>query len=169
MLLVSCSLNAQSRSRRLADHANQVMVAAGVTVDYIDLRDLALPLCNGFESAAHPAVQPLRERVVRADGAILAVPIYNFDVNAACKNFIELTGRAWSDKVVGFMCAAGGRNSYMSVMALASSLMLDFRCVIVPRFVYASKADFDPQLSAEVTERVEALCVRTTEMATRLK
>jgi FMN reductase len=58
-------------------------------------------------------------------------------VNAVAKNLIELTGRAWIYKLVGFMCAAGGQASYMSVMNIANSLMLDFRCLVVPRFVYA--------------------------------
>ncbi len=56
---------------------------------------------------------------------------------------IELTGRSWQDKVVGFLCAAGGMSSYMSVMAYANSLMLDFRTVIIPRFVYATGDAFD--------------------------
>ena len=56
---------------------------------------------------------------------------------------IELTGSSWEDKIVAFLCAAGGMGSYMSVMAYANSLMLDFRCVIVPRFVYATGDDFD--------------------------
>jgi len=54
----------------------------------------------------------------------------------------ELTGSAWEGKVVGFLNAAGGDTSYMSVMSMASSLMLDFRCVIVPRFVYATGSAF---------------------------
>ena len=33
-------------------------------------------------------------------------------------------------------------SSYMSVMAYANSLMLDFRCVIIPRFVYATGSAF---------------------------
>ena len=56
---------------------------------------------------------------------------------------IELTGSAWEDKIVGFLCAAGGMGSYMSVMAYANSLMLDFRCVIIPRFVFATGEGFD--------------------------
>ena len=72
----------------------------------------------------------------------MATPVYNFDANAAAKNFIEITGQAWENKVVGFLCAAGGDKSYMSIMALANSLMLDFRCVIIPRFVYASSSAF---------------------------
>jgi FMN reductase len=48
----------------------------------------------------------------------------------------------------------------MSVMSFANSLMLDFRCVVVPRFVYATERDFaDEQLDAggEVRRRVRAL------------
>ena len=60
--------------------------------------------------------------------------------------------------MVGFICAAGGRNSYMSVMSLANSLMLDFRCHILPRYVYASKDSFsdgkltDPEISGRISE-----------------
>jgi len=36
----------------------------------------------------------------------------------------------------------GGHNSYMSIVGLSNSLMLDFRCLIIPRFVYATSEDF---------------------------
>lgn len=47
----------------------------------------------------------------------------------------------------------------MSVLGLANSLMLDFRAVIVPRFVYATKADFQggQLISAEVMARIDEL------------
>src|SRR5438105_5053395 len=77
------------------------------------------------------------------DTELVAAPIYNYDVAAAAKNMIELAGSAWENKVVGFLCAAGGTASYMSVMAYANSLMLDFRCVIIPRFVFATSDAFD--------------------------
>ena len=102
---------------------------------------------------------------------LVAAPIYNFDVSAAIKNLVEQTGRAWTDKVVGFLCSAGGRASYMSVMAMANSLMLDFRCVIVPRFVYATGDDFSDQgtealvISSDVTERVDELAAEVVRLA----
>ena len=46
----------------------------------------------------------------------------------------------------------------MSVMSLANSLMLDFRCLIVPRFVYATGDDFsgasisNPKITARLTQ-----------------
>ena len=94
-----------------------------------------------------------------AKGIILCVPVYNYDVNAAAKNLIELTGPSWMGKVVGFACAAGGHGSYMSVMGVANSLMLDFRCHILPRFVYALGDAFqgDSITDPTVTERIEEL------------
>jgi FMN reductase len=70
---------------------------------------------------------------------------------------IELTGSVWEDKIVGFLCAAGGEGSYMSVMAYANSLMLDFRCVIIPRFVFATSDAFDGEniTDKEITKRIE--------------
>ena len=59
----------------------------------------------------------------------------------------------------GFLCAAGGMGSYMSVMAYANSLMLDFRCVIIPRFVFATSDAFDGDNISDnkVVKRIEAL------------
>ncbi|MES1168133.1 MAG: NAD(P)H-dependent oxidoreductase, partial [Oleiharenicola lentus] len=98
-------------------------------------------------------------------------PIYNYDGNAALKNLIELTGRAWENKVVGFLCAAGGVASYMSIMPLANSLMLDFRCVVVPRFVYATDAAFaDGRLvDADQLRRVAELARVSARMGEVLK
>ena len=64
-----------------------------------------------------------------------------------------------AEKVVGFLCAAGGQGAYMAVMAVANSLMLDFRCLIVPRFVYASGACFseDRITDSAVEERIDGL------------
>ena len=70
---------------------------------------------------------------------------------------VELTGSSWEDKIVAFLCAAGGMNSYMSVMAFANSLMLDFRCVIIPRFVYATSQAFEGEKlkDAKIADRIE--------------
>lgn len=142
ILILSASLNADSNSRRLAQEAALVLQQDGVPARVLDLRDYPLPLCDGGPAYGHPNVAAVRDLVAGANAIIVATPIYNYDGNAALKNLIELTGRAWESKVVGFLCAAGGVASYMSVMSLANSLMLDFRCVVVPRFVYATDAAF---------------------------
>jgi FMN reductase len=45
----------------------------------------------------------------------------------------------------------------MSVMAYANSLMLDFRCVIIPRFAFATAEAFDGERISDkkVAQRIE--------------
>ena len=124
--IISCSLHPQSRSYVLAQQLSEHLCCLGVEAPLIDLRQHPLPLCGTAGVSDDPHVKFLQERVEETQAIILTVPIYNYDVNAATKNMIELTGRQWSNKVVGFACAAGGHSSYMSVMSIANSLMLDF-------------------------------------------
>lgn len=116
----------------------------------LDLRDVTLPFCDGDAAYGHPESVRCTAFLAEARVIIVATPVYNYDVNAAVKNLVELTGRSWENKVVGFVCAAGGLGSYMAVMSFANSLMLDFRCLVIPRFVYATSDDFqDDRISAE--------------------
>ena len=55
----------------------------------------------------------------------------------------------------------------MSVMSIANSLMLDFRCLIIPRFAYATGDSFeaetlsDPKVKnriQELTQELNRLC-----------
>jgi len=159
VLVVSCSLNTACRSHRLAEVAEVSLRNVGARAELLDLRKWNLPICDGSESFNHPAVQPLTDKISEASAILLASPVYNYDLNAAAKNLIEMTGSAWREKPVGFLCAAGGKSSYMAPIGLANSLMFDFRSLIIPRFVYVTKQDFsaDGRLSDETSGRVEQL------------
>lgn len=156
-LVVSTSGDPASKSRKLGQAAFAYLEQAKVDCQWLDLAELDLPLCDANACYAHPAARKLKAAVEAADGVLVAAPVYNFDVSASAKNMIELTGSSWEDKIVGFLCAAGGASSYMSVMAYANSLMLDFRCVIIPRFVYATGDVFDEEkvTDEKVIARIE--------------
>jgi FMN reductase len=169
-LVISTSGNPASKSRKMGTAAFDYLRKEQVECEWLDLAQLELPLCDANACYAHPAARKLNWAVEAADGIIVAAPVYNYDVSASAKNMIELTGSSWEDKIVGFLCAAGGMSSYMSVMAYANSLMLDFRCVIIPRFVYATVDAFDDeeikdrriisrieQMAAELIRFTEAL------------
>jgi FMN reductase len=170
LLVVGASLNPNSASYRLAEAAVDAAGRAGAKATLLDLRKWALPLCDGDESYSHPAVEKITRLIQEADAVLLAGPVYNYDLNAAAKNLIELTGSAWNEKLVGFLCAAGGKSSYMSPIGLANSLMFDFRSWIVPRFVYATRTDFDGNRSPspQIIERIELLARETVKMARAL-
>ena len=160
-LIVSTSGNPASRSRKMGRAAFESLRKTQPGLQWLDLSELAVPLCDANACYQHPDSQKLNAAIQTADGILVAAPVYNYDVSASAKNMIELTGSSWEDKVVGFLCAAGGMSSYMSVMAYANSLMLDFRCVIVPRFVYATGSAFaDGELKdAKIIERIEQVTV----------
>jgi NAD(P)H-dependent FMN reductase len=161
-LVISTSLNPASKSYVLAREAFQQLSDGGHEVEFLDLRKVKLPFCDGADCYSKPSVARVRAKIEKATTIIVAVPIYNYDCGAAAKNLVELTGRAWTDKTVGFLCAAGGRSSYMSVMAFANSLMLDFRCLVIPRFVYAEGSAFTADTISDETivERVGEFVAR---------
>ena len=127
--------------------------------EFFDLQKKPLPMCDGDKCYDLPEVINFREKVKNARGIIMAIPIYNFNVSSGAKNVIELGGKMLYDKVFGFICAAGGKSSYMSVMSFANSLMIDYRCFIIPKFVYALKNDFDGDkiTSPEIKQRINQL------------
>ena len=163
LLVISASLRSGSYSRIMAAQFLQQCEELKITASLLDLRDYPLPLCDGESAYAHPSVAIVTGKIQQAQIIVLATPIYNFDGNAAAKNLIELTGSAWEDKIVGFLCAAGGASSYMSVLGLANSLMLDFRCLILPRFVYAVGSDFaeNKVRNPEIVTRIKQLTEST--------
>ena len=171
VLVVSSSLNPASRSHRLALSAAEALDGIGVPRDLLDLRVWDLPICDGDSCYDHPAIGPLTERVAAAAAVLIASPVYNYDLNAAVKNLVELTGSAWEAKAVGFLCAAGGERSYMSPIGFANSLMFDYRCHIIPRYVYATKDDFtaarDP--SDELAGRIRQLARAAVDLASALR
>lgn len=156
-LILSCSLHPTSRSRIMARRLEECLGEEEVTV--VDLAETPLPLCDGMTTYSDPGVQKLVVQLTEADAIVVASPIYNYDLSAAAKNVVELTGRAWTGKVVGLMCAAGGKASYMAGMPFLNSLMLDYRSMVLPRFVYASGVSFGDGVlvDEEIDRRIQEL------------
>lgn len=154
-LVISTSLREGSRSRIMAKALSNTIK----DVEFFDLQKNPLPMCDGDKCYDLPEVIDFREKLKNAKGIIMAIPIYNFNVSSGAKNIIELGGKMLYEKVFGFICAAGGKSSYMSVMSFANSLMIDYRCFIIPKFVYALKSDFDGEnvTSPDIKERINEL------------
>ena len=154
-LVISTSLREGSRSKIMAKALSDTIS----DVEFFDLQTNPLPMCDGDKCYDLPEVIDFREKVKNARGIIMAIPIYNYNVSSGAKNIIELGGKKLYDKVFGFICAAGGKSSYMSIMSFANSLMIDYRCFIIPKFVYALKSDFDGVeiTSSDIKERINEL------------
>lgn len=152
----------------MAEAARDALQRSGKAVDWLDLREVPFDIYNP-DSAKAPAVAELGERIAAAEAVILAVPVYNFNVNSAAKALIEYTNKSWCDQVVGFIAAAGGMGSYMSLMGIMNSLMLDYRCIIVPRFVYGLEKDLRECIPQDLQERIEEVGERVAEVGQKLR
>ena len=167
-LVISTSLNPESRSRIMAHAAKSFLDQRSVDSQILDLAKMSLPACDGATCYGHEDSVAATDAIQDANGILLASPIYNYDFSASAKNLIEITGKAWTEKVVGFLCAAGGQGSFMAPMGIANSLMLDFRSLILPRFVYATGEAFagnqiaEPDCEQRIKQLVDQL-VKVTE------
>jgi FMN reductase len=168
--IVSATLSSSGSSRVLARLAYEAALQAGIPARLIDLRDFPLTLCDGEKSFSQPHIAQLTEILRESDAVLFASPIYNYDVSSALKNLVEHVGGELTDKVVGLICAAGGERSYMSGLSFLNSLMLDFRSLIVPRFVYASREAFcdDDLVDEGIADRIKKLVFETDRIARAL-
>lgn len=169
-LIFSTSLNPGSRSRAMAHSAAVAFERLQLEHELIDLAQYNLPECDGDACYQHPTVCALRESIVKARAILIASPIYNYDFSSSAKKLIELTGKAWQRKIVGFLAAAGGQTSFMSVMGFANSLMLDFRTLVIPRFVFATEESFEGLEISDpgVIARIDDLVAETHHLAMAL-
>ena len=160
-LLICCSLTKGSKTNLLAHAGRHAFLVEGQAVDFLELSDYNLPLCDGRSCYQHADVQAITERVAAADSIVFCAPVYVYDLSAVAKNIVELTGTgpAWFKKTVGFACMAGTVACFMAVMPFANSLMLDYKCVIVPKFVYVTANAFEGNeiVNPDIKERIAAL------------
>ena len=65
------------------------------------------------------------------------------------------------------MVTAGGFGSYMSPVSFINSLMLDFRCLVLPDFVYSTEADFENSkiTNGDLPKRISHLLSRQVKLA----
>lgn len=169
-LVISTSLRYSSYSRILGRQLSDRLNEMGLEGQFLDLRHYPLPFATGedFSDETLLQINHLRSLISAADAIAFASPIYNYGLNSLCHNLIALTGPdashpiTWHNKVIGIVAAAGGQGSYMAPLNLFNSLMLDYRCVPVPGYIYATCKDFN-----EITPS-EAIQVRLERLAKEL-
>ena len=155
ILVVSTSLNRNSRSQKFAKYCEAELRQRGCSVKFIDLRSVEFPMCDGETTWDHPVVQSFQRQVRAADAVVIAAPVYNWSVAASSKHFVECMGHAFDGKVIALLCAAGGPRALLAPMSLASSMIVDFQAIIVPKIVVVGREpDSEKELSPETERRI---------------
>ncbi len=178
--VVSSSLDPDSNSKVLATMCRTALQDKGICVDFIDLRQLDPPNFDNDAIYSSEAYQSCHGIIAAANAVILASPVYNWACCAELKKFVEYIGStppdgsrkgAFYDKIVMFVNAGGSPHSYMAFASLATSLMLDFKCIISPYNVYAHNGNWAAggELDDATTARLNRSLAVLTELAERLE
>lgn len=178
--IVSSSLKADSRSRMLATICQTALKDKGSSVDFVDLRQLDPPNFDDDQIYSSAAYQSCHSVIAASDAVILASPVYNWACCAELKKFVEYIGSTppdgsfkgvFYDKIVMFVNAGGLPHSYMAFASLATSLMLDFKCIISPYNVYAHDGNWvdGGKLDDATMARLNRSLAVLTELAERLE
>jgi NAD(P)H-dependent FMN reductase len=142
--ILNANLAPGGKTAHLADIIADLFSEAGHATGTFSLSEWDLPACDGGACYRNEKTISLTAEVAKAEALVLVAPVYNYDLNSGAKNLIELTGSGWKGKAVGLVCTAGAEKSYLSPLAFMNSLGTDYRCLVSPRYVYVTRADFTP-------------------------
>lgn len=147
VVLIQGSLNKESRTAILIQHAEEKLKHSGLKVDVLDLRNIQMEFCDGRPLREyHPDMQQAYRTMEQADAFIIGMPVYCYSVSGPLKNFIDITSGAMENKVAGILCNAGGKQSYMASADLSNILAYESHVTTVQPIVYSSYEDFDKQI-----------------------
>ena len=111
------SLRESSTSRHALRLAATGAERAGATVEWLELRELDLPLCDGRRDSYGPEVERLRAAVQGADALLVGSPEYHGSMTGVLKNALDLLGPdELRDKMVGLLATARGDAGAMNAL-----------------------------------------------------
>lgn len=118
--------------------------AVGAEVEFIDLSDTGLPICDGREDlSTYPEiVQHFRSKIRACEGVIIGTPEYHNSMTGALKNAIDLCD--WADfehKMVGVIGVAGGAMGAINSINHLRTVMRGVGAWVVPHQVSISNSE----------------------------
>lgn len=123
------SLRKNSYNRSLMNAVKE-LAPDGVTFEIAEIGEI--PLYNqDVEAAAFPVVvQALKDKIMAADGVIIATPEYLRSIPGVLKNTLDWTSRpsgkgAWGGKTVGVVGATGGAIGTAVAQSHLKQILLD--------------------------------------------
>ena len=160
VVLIQGSLNKDSRTAILIDHAAEEMKRAGLEAVHLDLRNIQMEFCDGRPLREyHPEMQQAYQAIEKADAFVIGMPVYCYSVSGPLKNFIDITSGAMEKKIAGILCNAGGNRSYMASADLSNILAYESHVTTVQPIVFSSYEDYDDQslTGAKVKSKIREL------------
>jgi FMN reductase len=148
--VLSAGLGVPSSSRLLADQlaasAERQLAAAGydVTVDVVELRDLAVDIANNFVTGyAAPRLADVIAGVEASDGIIAVTPVFSASFSGLFKSFIDVLDPKSLDGKAVLLGATGGTDRHQMVLDYAMRPLFSYlRTRMAATGVFAGPQDW---------------------------
>jgi FMN reductase len=148
--VLSAGLGVPSSSRLLADQlasaAKQQLAASGydVTVDVVELRELAVDIANNFVTGyAAPRLAEVIAGVEASDGLIAVTPVFSASYSGLFKSFIDVLDPKSLDGKAVLLGATGGTDRHQMVLEYAMRPLFSYlRTRVAPTAVFAGPQDW---------------------------
>jgi FMN reductase len=167
LAVVSAGLTVPSSTRLLADRlAAAVGGQTDVTVEVVELRDLAGDIANNFVTGfPSPKLAAAQAAVTGADGVIAVTPIFTASYSGLFKSFFDVLDQ---DALVGkpvLIAATGGTARHSLALEHALRPLFTYlRAVVVPTAVYAASADWASAGEHDLAHRIARAAGELTEL-----
>lgn len=146
----------------VAAWVTQQAEAAGITLEVLDLKEIALPI---FDAPVPPAMGPTEttegkawaETIGSADGFIVVTPEYNRSVPSSLKNAIDYLAEEWTDKpavIVSYGFKDGGLSATSHLKDIFGWLKVD---VIEPTVALSLNQDTFKDMNAAFAPQLNTL------------
>ncbi|MEU2339734.1 FMN reductase [Streptomyces sp. NPDC013172] len=151
LVVVSAGLSVPSSTRLLADRlaaaVGRAPASAGVEVEVVELRDLAVEIAHNFTNGfPGRKLAAALDAVTEADGLIAVTPVFTASYSGLFKSFFDVLDK---EALVGkpvLIAATGGTARHSLVLEHALRPMFAYlRAVVVPTGVYAASEDWGAQ------------------------
>jgi FMN reductase len=148
--VLSAGLGVPSSSRLLADQlasaAKQQLAASGydVTVDVVELRELAVDIANNFVTGyAAPRLAEVIAGVEASDGLIAVTPVFSASYSGLFKSFVDVLDPKSLDGKAVLLGATGGTDRHQMVLEYAMRPLFSYlRTRVAPTAVFAGPQDW---------------------------
>jgi FMN reductase len=162
---LSGSLREQSSTALALQLALQGAAAAGAETEFLSLRSLTLPFCDGRsdESSYGGDTARFRAAILEADGLLIGSPEYHGSYTGALKNALDLLGpdQLLKGKVVGLLATARKEAGSMNTLSHLRHVMRWTQAWVLPMQVSipsAQQAFTDGEISREgLTDQLDLL------------
>ncbi len=143
-----------SWSTRSAEIVAELLAQRGAEVDFINLRQLALPQMDidAYRAGgphAHAGAEDFVARVARADAIVLATPVHHASYSGLLKNALDhLQGDAFEGRAVGLIANAGAMRGSTIACEHLRTVVKAMLGWAIPTQIATHSGDFDPQTRA---------------------